>query len=264
MSAASPAASITVDVDGPWGLMCRSVTGGWSGRLTTRSEGAYGLRRGLDRVLEVLAEHRVAATFFVVGQVARQVPERLREIAAAGHEIGHHGFAHLPTHTLDAAGEREEIERGLDALRECLGAEPAGYRSPAWELTPVTLGLLGELGFAYDSSLMGDDRPYALVAGEREIVEVPVHWTLDDVPYLGFQPEQPMRLTGARALLDVWRRAHDDAVAEHRQVTYTIHPEHSGRAPHHHALHALLDHIESAGTAVHTAGEAAAACASGG
>lgn len=242
---------VSVDVDGPWGLEGRRAEGG----LTSRSEGWFGVGRGLDRVLDILATRAVRATFFVVGRVAVEAPERVREIAAAGHEIAHHGFAHLPTQALDAAGERDELERGLDALGECLGVAPAGYRSPAWELTPVTLGLLGELGFGYDSSLMGDDRPYAVRAGGRDIVELPVHWTLDDVPYLAFQPEQPLPLGGPDAMLAAWIAAHGDAVADGRPLTYTIHPEHTGRAPHHHALDALLDHVGRAGTGTSSAAE---------
>jgi peptidoglycan/xylan/chitin deacetylase (PgdA/CDA1 family) len=255
------AAVVTVDVDGPWGLACRSAGGGWSERLTSRSEAWFGLGRGLDRVLDVLAARDVRATFFVVGRVALAVPERVREIAAAGHEVAHHGFAHLPTCGLGAAGEREEIERGLDALGDCLGAAPGGYRSPAWELTPATLALLGEHGFAYDSSLMGDDRPHGLRAGAREIVEIPVHWTLDDVPYLAFHPEAPARLGAGAALAQIWLAAHADAVAERRPVVYTVHPEHTGRSPHQHGLAALLDAVVAAGTPTRTAAEIAAAYA---
>lgn len=244
--------AITVDVDGEHGLACRPVPGGWDGRLSSRSEGAFGVGRGLDRVLDILASHRVRATFFVVGRVALAMPERLREVAAAGHEIAHHGFAHRPTHELPPAGEREELERGVDALGSCLGVAPTGYRSPAWELTPVTLELLGALGFAYDSSLMGDDRPYRL----GELVELPVHWTLDDVPYLAFQREQPARLAGCAAAARTWIAAHDDAAADGRPLVYTIHPEHTGRAPHHHALEELLAHVAESGTPTVTASEA--------
>jgi peptidoglycan/xylan/chitin deacetylase (PgdA/CDA1 family) len=251
----SAAIAISVDVDGPWGLACRPVAGGWGTRLTSRSEAEYGLGRGLDRLLGVLEAHGARATFFVVGAVAGIMPERVRELAAAGHEVAHHGYSHRATHTLGAAAQRDEIERGLCALGECLGVAPAGYRSPAWELTPATLALLAEHGFAYDSSLMGDDRPYALEPG---LVEVPVHWSLDDVPYLAFQAEAPARLGGFAAAAALWAAAHDDAVAEGRPAVYTIHPEHTGRAPHHRLLAGLLEHAAAAGTPVRTAAALAA------
>jgi peptidoglycan/xylan/chitin deacetylase (PgdA/CDA1 family) len=246
----SAAVVVSVDVDGPWGLACRPVAGGWGGRLTSRSEAEYGLGRGLDRLLEVLDAHAVRATFFVVGAVAQAAPGRVRELVAAGHEIAHHGYSHRATHTLGAAAQRDEIERGLCALGECSGVAPAGYRSPAWELTPATLAVLVEHGFAYDSSLMGDDRPYALEAG---LVEVPVHWTLDDVPYLAFHTEAPARLGGFAVAAELWVAAHDDAVAEGRPVVYTVHPEHTGRAPQHRLLSGLLEHAAGAGTPTCTA-----------
>jgi hypothetical protein len=123
-----------------------------------------------------------------------------------------------------------------------------GYRSPAWELTPDTLGLLGEHGFAYDSSLMGDDRPYPIRAGGRELVELPVHWSLDDVPFLAWAPERGGLLGNPRAGLSVWIAEHDAARREDRHLTYTFHPEVIGRAHRIDLLHALLSHVRDAGT----------------
>jgi peptidoglycan/xylan/chitin deacetylase (PgdA/CDA1 family) len=177
----------------------------------------------------------------VPGQTVCERPHVFAELLAAGHEIGHHGHAHLPTQTLDAAGEREELLRGLDALAR-IGVTPAGYRSPGWELTPVTLSLLPELGFAWDSSLMADERPYRLGA----LVELPVHWRLDDVPYW-------LAHRDPRDVLAIWKAEYDHAAGGH--LTYTIHPEHTGRGHRLTLLEGLLDHI---GPTI-THGQAAAA-----
>jgi peptidoglycan-N-acetylglucosamine deacetylase len=217
-------ASVTVDVDGVAGLACRPG-GPWG--LSSRSEHEF-VWRGLERVLEVLDRHGVVATFYVPGATVLERPERFRELAAAGHEIGHHGHDHLPTRSLDAAGEREELVRGLEALAE-IGVVPRGYRSPGWELTPTTLALLPGLGFAWDSSLMGDERPYRV----GELVELPVHWRLDDVPYwLAFRDP--------REVLAIWTAEFDHADGH---ITYTIHPEHTGRGHRLTLLEGLLDHI---------------------
>ena len=218
--------SITVDVDGVAGLACRP---GWPWGLTSRSEHEY-VWRGLERVLGVLDRHDARATFYVPGITVAENPSALRDVLAAGHEIGHHGHAHLPTHTLDAAGERDELERGLSALQDHLDISPRGYRSPGWELTPTTLGLLAGLGFAWDSSLMGDERPYRL----GELVELPVHWRLDDVPYW-------LAYRDPREVLAIWTAEFDAADGEH--VTFTIHPEHTGRGHRLSLLDGLLDHI---------------------
>jgi peptidoglycan/xylan/chitin deacetylase (PgdA/CDA1 family) len=230
-------ASITVDVDGVAGLACRPG-GPWG--LTARSEHEF-VWRGLERVVAVLDRHGASATFYVPGVTAGENPEALRELLAAGHEIAHHGHAHLPTQTLDVAGERDELLRGIEALAQ-VGVAPRGYRSPGWELTPTTLAVLAELGFAWDSSLMGDERPYRLGA----LVELPVHWRLDDVPYW-------LAYRDPREVLAIWRAEFDHADGGH--ITYTIHPEHTGRGHRLTLLDGLLDHV---GPTI-THGQAAAA-----
>jgi peptidoglycan/xylan/chitin deacetylase (PgdA/CDA1 family) len=231
-------ASITVDVDGVAGLACRPG-GPWDGRLTSRSEHEF-VWRGLERVVDVLDRHRTRATFYVPGATLLERSSVFAELVAAGHEIGHHGHDHLPTHALTPAAQRDELERGLDALAT-IGVTPGGYRSPGWEFTPVTLALLPELGFAWDSSLMADERPYRL----GELVELPVHWRLDDVPYwLGHRDP--------REVLAIWTAEHDHADGH---LTYTVHPEHTGRGHRLTLLEGLLDHIG----ATITHGEAAAA-----
>jgi peptidoglycan/xylan/chitin deacetylase (PgdA/CDA1 family) len=231
-------ASITVDVDGVAGLACRPG-GPWQRRLTSRSEHEF-VWKGLERVVGVLARYDALATFYVPGVTAEENPAVIRELTAAGHEIAHHGYAHLPTATLDPARERDELERGIEALAE-LGVAPGGYRAPGWELTPVTLSLLPRLGFVWDSSLMADERPYRLGA----LVELPVHWRLDDVPYW-------LAHRDPREVLAIWAAEHDHADGH---ITYTIHPEHTGRGHRITLLEGLLDHI---GPTV-THGQAAAA-----
>jgi peptidoglycan-N-acetylglucosamine deacetylase len=218
--------SVSVDVDGVAGLACRAG-GPWEGRLSPRSEHEF-VWRGLERIVEVLERYGSRATFYVPGVTVEENPGVFRDLLAAGHEIGHHGYAHLPTPTLGPAAEREELERGLQALGD-LGVRPAGYRSPGWELTRVTLALLPELGFAWDSSLMADDRPYRLANG---LLELPVHWSLNDVPYFTAHRHP-------REVLAIWTAEHENADGH---LTYTIHPEQTGRGHRIAVLEGLLDH----------------------
>jgi peptidoglycan/xylan/chitin deacetylase (PgdA/CDA1 family) len=231
--------SVTVDVDGLAGLACRPG-GPWEGRLTSRSEHEF-VWRGLERVVDVLERHEAKATFYVPGMTLLEDPPRFADLVAAGHEIAHHGHAHLPTASLDAAGERDELLRGVEALA-AIGVPARGYRSPGWELTPVTLGLLGELGFVWDSSLMGDELPYRL----GPLVELPVHWRLDDVPYW-------TALRDPREVLAVWSAEYDHADGH---LTYTIHPELTGRGHRLTLLDGVLDHVGP--TITHGAAAAAA------
>lgn len=223
--------AITVDVDGEAGLPDGGR--GYEHRLTSRSERAYGVLRGLPRILSVLAEHAVTGTFYVPGVTALAHPDAITRILEHAHNLGHHGHTHRRPDTLTADAQRTEIEAGLEALSR-FGARPLGYRAPGWELTPETFALLGEYAFRWDSSLMGDDRPYVLAVGDRTIVELPVHWTLDDAPYYAASPD-------GGAIAAVWARAVESAAAEDRALTLTLHPEILGRPERLHVLQAALE-----------------------
>lgn len=223
---ADVAVALTFDVDGeaPW----LGEGAEYSRRLTVLSQGRFGPERGLGRVLDVLAKHQITGTFYVPGHTADHYPEAITAIAAGGHEFGHHGYLHLGSEGLDASGQRAELERGLAALGRH-GLRPTGYRSPGWELMPETLAMLPDLGFSYDSSLMADDRPYWEVSGSAPLLELPGHWSLCDWPYFGYTPYQGGLLADPAAVERIWLEEFESARAEHRLVTYTMHPEAIGR-----------------------------------
>src|SRR5918911_1063635 len=143
------------------------------------SHQAYGPLVAVPRILDLLAEHALPATFFVPGVTAERYPETVERIAAAGHEVGHHGHSHRSPLHLSEAAERADLERGLEAL-ERVGVRPEGYRTPSWEPSERTFDLLAEHGLRYDSSLMDDDRPYVLETAHGPLAELPPHWSLDD------------------------------------------------------------------------------------
>lgn len=149
------------------------------------SQGTYGAKVGLALVLEVLERSDVRSTFFIPGRVAERHPGRVEEIVARGHEIGHHGYTHTSPTELTREEEERELVRGLEVLAS-FGVEVRGYRSPSWEMSPATLGLLERHGFAYSSNLMDDIRPYRHEGST--VVEVPVHWILDDAAHFWFDP----------------------------------------------------------------------------
>jgi peptidoglycan/xylan/chitin deacetylase (PgdA/CDA1 family) len=164
------------------------------------SRGEFG-RVGAERLLALLDRHQVPATWFIPGHTVDTFPESVRAIAAAGHEVGHHNYCHENPRTLDRDAERAVIARGIDAIERVTGAQPTGYRSPAWDISENTLELLIEAGFAYDSSLMAQDFvPYRPRRGDiirsgqgvefgdpLPLVEMPVDWSLDDFPYFGLR-----------------------------------------------------------------------------
>jgi len=223
---ADVAVALTFDVDGeaPW----LGEGPEYSRRLTMLSQGRFGPERGLGRVLDLLAARDIMATFYVPGHTADHFPDAMTAIMAGGHEVAHHGYLHLGSEGLDAAGQRAELERGLIALGKH-GIRPIGYRSPGWELMPETLAMLTDLGFTYDASLMADDRPYWEVSGAAPLLELPGHWSLCDWPYFGYTPYHGGLLADPAAVERIWLDEFESARAEHRVVTYTMHPEAIGR-----------------------------------
>jgi peptidoglycan/xylan/chitin deacetylase (PgdA/CDA1 family) len=196
------AVMLTFDFDAEAGWLSRDPA--IKDRPGVLSQGTYGAKVGVPRILDILAAERVPATFYIPGWVVEHHPETSRAIRDAGYEIGHHGYVHERARPDDPDGERLAFERGMRALESVLGVKPAGYRAPGWDLTPITLDCVKQHGMFYSSNLMDDVFPY--VHPGTSIVELPVQWVLDDAPYFMFNPtflNRPMN--SPQVVHDIWR-----------------------------------------------------------
>jgi peptidoglycan-N-acetylglucosamine deacetylase len=184
------AAAFTFDVDAESAVLHASPAA--RGRPGIMSHQSYGPLVGVPRILEILDRHGVPSTFFVPGYTAERYPTVVRDIVAAGHEIAHHGYLHESLEGVAESAEASYLDRGLEVLERVAGVRPVGYRAPMWEPTWATPRLLAERGFLYDSSLMDADHPYELavtgVPGVASVVEIPIHWALDDWEQYCFLP----------------------------------------------------------------------------
>jgi peptidoglycan/xylan/chitin deacetylase (PgdA/CDA1 family) len=235
------AVTLSFDVDAESSYLIRGDT--WAKRLTSLSQGRYGITCGLPRILDLLDEHDVKATFFVPGWTAEHHAAAIGEILRSGHEIGHHGYLHERPDTLSPMQERSVMQQGLEAIERAIGVRTVGYRSPAWEITPTTLELLNEFGFLYDSSGMGQDVPYVESHGTYSMLELPVQWLLDDWPLFGFNGETGQIANPSR-VYEIWSEEFDGLYEERGYFMLTMHPEVSGR-PHRIALlDRLIRHVK--------------------
>jgi len=205
---------------------CFELGGG--GRAVGRlAWGEYGRRVGVPRILAVLRRHGVAASFFMPAMCARLDPDETRRLVAAGHEVGMHGWLHENNSLLDAATERELMLRARDVLTPLIGQAPVGFRSANWDLSAHTIGLVAELGLAYDSSLMADEAPYELEIDGRPsgVVEIPVEWLRDDAVYLMFNRNPATRPWATPDdVFAVFARELDAAIAEGGLFQLVMHP----------------------------------------
>jgi peptidoglycan/xylan/chitin deacetylase (PgdA/CDA1 family) len=215
------------------------------GRL---SWGEYGTRVGVPRILSILERNDVPATFFVPAVAALLHPEEQRRIVEEGHEVGLHGWIHELNSVLPEIHERELHFRAAFTLERITGRRPVGMRTPSWDFSPATLKIQRELGLLYDSSLMADDEPYELLQDgvPTGIVELPVEWIRDDAPYFNMHRHQALRpYTPPEAVLSIFRREFDRALAEGGLFLLTMHPHVIGYRSRIFILEELISHIKS-------------------
>jgi peptidoglycan-N-acetylglucosamine deacetylase len=205
LSGAQCAVMFTFDCDAETLWISRDPSN-WK-RPGTLSQGTYGPKVGLPRILAILREYGIKATFFVPGWTAEKYVDRIQAVLRDGHEVGHHGYLHEWIDPEFPEQEREALEKGLTALKTALGVRPCGYRSPAGETSHNMVALLAEYGFLYDSSLQDDVHPYQLriASGLPGPIELPWHWSLDDAPYMLFSIKSPRPIMTNSHVLEIWR-----------------------------------------------------------
>jgi len=212
------------------------------------SRGEYGARVGVPRILSMLDEYGIEATFFVPAETARRHTDIVKEISAKGHEIGHHGNVHENPVKLELSQEERILAEGIETLEKITGRRPVGYRSPAWDLSDNSIGLLEKYGFVYDSSMMADDfRPYLIKDKGRQtnLVEVPVSWELDDAPHFlfTFAPVYFSGMSAPSKVYEIWAAEFEGAYDSGGAFILTMHPQITGRYHRLKMVKQLMDHI---------------------
>ena len=208
------------------------------------SQGEYGARVALGRVLDVLAEDNIPASFFIPSVSMMLNPGMVDAIKSHGiHEFGIHGWIHETNTQLPEDVERRLVVQAIDYMEEMTGSRPVGYRAPSWNFSQNTLKIIQDLGFLYDSSLMADDRPYELLAeGEPSgLVELPVEWILDDAPLLN---PRGSSYSSPREVLQVYKDEFDMAYEEGTMFLLTMHPHVIGHRSRILILRELIEHIK--------------------
>jgi peptidoglycan/xylan/chitin deacetylase (PgdA/CDA1 family) len=102
--------------------------------------------RWTPKVLKILRDHKITATFFMIGSSAAQHPDLVRAVADEGHHISTHTWSHKNLRRLSPAGVRTEIEHGLDAVAKAGNLQPTLFRAPYGNWSPAAFAACAELG----------------------------------------------------------------------------------------------------------------------
>jgi peptidoglycan-N-acetylglucosamine deacetylase len=236
------------------------------------SRGLFAGEVGTPRLLELFRRHDLRTTWFVPGHSIETFPEQIDAIVAAGHEVGVHGYSHENPIAMSREQETEVLDKCIALVEEVTGRRPTGYVAPWWEFSRVTNELLLERGIKYDHSLMHRDfEPYYVRVGdswtpidyaapsahdwmkplvrgdETNLVEIPANWYLDDLPPMMFIKASPNShgFVNPRHLEEMWRDQFDWVYREQEYgvVTFTVHPDVSGRPQVLLMLERLIAHI---------------------
>jgi peptidoglycan/xylan/chitin deacetylase (PgdA/CDA1 family) len=239
------AVALSFDVDAETGFLRSGLTS-----AQPLSRGQYGPRVGVPRILDLCERYRIPVTFFIPAVTGHLHPETVDAILASPlkHEIGVHGWVHERIADLTPREERALTERAVQFWTRRLGHPPAGIRTPSWDFTPETLAIIRGQHFLYDSSLMGDDRPYEILAeGNRTgLVELPVEWILDDYTYYSYdRPSNAYHRIGDQDVYEIYKAEFDKAYDEGTLFLLTMHPFVTGHRSRIAALERLIVYMKS-------------------
>jgi peptidoglycan-N-acetylglucosamine deacetylase len=135
------------------------------------TQAEYGPRTGIWRILRILDECAVKATFLTCGGIAERYPEQVKAIVQHGHEIAGHGYHHETARDLTKEEERDVIQRTTAMIEKRTGKRPVGWRSCTQ--SPNSLELLMEQGYLWNSNSFSYDLPFLWEQGQRSLVELP-------------------------------------------------------------------------------------------
>ena len=188
----------------------------------------------------------------LVEETKKRYPEVITRIAEAGHEIGHHGYAHERFAGKTTEEQIEIIEKTQRIFKDLIGHEVTGFRTPSGDWAKITPQLLYERGFRYSSSMRGDDRPYrTVINGEKtDFIEIPTKWEVDDYVAMAYNmyPAEPAgqdRISSYRLVEDNFMREFRGHYREGLCISYMSHPQVIGSPGRIQILKHMLEQITS-------------------
>jgi len=221
------------------------------------SRGVFAAEVGVPRLLKLMDKYSIKSSWFIPGHTIETFPDQMKQVVAAGHEVGLHGYSHENPTALSLEQEEAILNKCIKLIEELSGQHPRGYIAPWWEFSENSVDLLLKNGIKYDSSLMHHDfQAYYVRIGESwtpidydkpaetwmkpmdlgtkvDLVELPASWYLDDLPPMMFIKKSinSHGFVNPRDIEDIWRGQFDYMYREYDYAVFPmcIHPDVSGR-----------------------------------
>lgn len=213
--------------------------------LVHLSRGLYATKQALPRILNMLDEEQLKATFFTTAYTAEIHPEIIKYIADHGHEIGYHGYMHEVKDTYDE--ENALMDKVDNIIRSLTGKRSVGVRMPDGIIHDFHKQLWLDRGIIYSSNWRNNDGPFLLEIDGKEIpiVELPKDGIVDDTSYNMYTLQHPEHyyLRSGREMVQIWKDELDGLADEGRMLNFVMHPQFIGRPGY---LRALRDFIHYA------------------
>lgn len=204
------------------------------------TQAEYGPNTGIWRILRILGENKVKATFMTCGGIAERYPEAVKAIVQNGHEIAGHGYHHEVARDLSKEEERDVIRRTTEMIRNRTGKRPVGWRSCTQ--SPNSLELLMEQGYLWNSNSFSYDLPFVWENGESKLVELPRQPFGDGRTYGHRDSGNP------NDTLVIWQGLFDELYEESKIVPtfcpFQFHPYISSRPGRARALRELIQYMK--------------------
>lgn len=222
--------------------------------LVHMSRGLYAVKQGLPRILNMLEEENLKATFFTTAYTAEIHPDIIKYIAAQGHEIGYHGYLHEVKDTYEE--ENALMDKVDNIIRGLTGKRSVGVRMPDGIVHDFHKQLWLDRGMIYSSNWRNNDGPFLLEIDGREIpiVELPKDGIVDDTSYNMYTLQHPEHyyLRSGREMVQIWKDELDGLADEGRMLNFVMHPQFIGRPGYVRALRDFIHYAKENGAWITT------------
>ncbi len=200
----------------------------------------YGLKAGAPRIMRLLRERGMPATFTAAALALERAPELARQIAGDGHETCSHGWRWIHQFQMDENAERHFIRKAVASIERTTGTRPYGWLS-RYLLTDNTRRLLVEEGFTYHMDDYSDDEPFWDKSYEKPIVILP--YTLDSNDMKMWTAPSLTPADWLEYAIDTFEWLYREGVEAPRMMSLGVHLRIIGRPGRIGYLEKFLDHV---------------------